>query len=140
MTNKMVPEVKELWLNALRSGEYAQTKGYLCRTEPLVNKETGDTVIPVGYCCLGVLVDLGVKAGVQEAGTPSRDHMGYEDRGYQSDMPEIVVLTTQVAKWAGLYGSGTLNKSVEGRSSLVGLNDDLGYTFEQIADVIEEQF
>lgn len=137
---KMNPEVKGLWLTALRSGEYQQTKGYLCRLEPLTNKETGDTVIPVGYCCLGVLVDLGVKAGIQKAGTPSRGHMGYEDRGYQSDMPETVVLTTQVSEWSGLYGSAMLDKYVEGKGSLVGLNDDLGYTFEQIADVIEEQF
>jgi hypothetical protein len=40
----MNPEVKKVWISALRSGKYAQTQGSL---------RQGDR-----YCCLGVLCDL----------------------------------------------------------------------------------
>lgn len=47
-TSPMNPEVKALWLNALRSGEYQQGTGKLKQTYG------GDQ----RYCCLGVLCDL----------------------------------------------------------------------------------
>lgn len=40
----MKPEIKQKWIDALRSGEYQQDVGVL-KTEK-------------GYCCLGVLADL----------------------------------------------------------------------------------
>jgi len=40
----MIPEIKEKWINALRSGEYEQIRGALRREE--------------GFCCLGVLCDI----------------------------------------------------------------------------------
>jgi len=44
-------EVKKLWIEALRSGKYEQGRGAL-------NKDGK-------FCCLGVLCDLAVKAGVE---------------------------------------------------------------------------
>lgn len=41
---KMDPEIKQRWLQALKSGDYQQTTGYLRDS--------------LGYCCLGVLTDL----------------------------------------------------------------------------------
>lgn len=43
--------LKEKWIAALRSGDYEQASGVLQKLEP----ESGDTV---GFCCLGVLVDI----------------------------------------------------------------------------------
>ena len=40
----MNPQVKEKWVNALRSGEYSQCDGKLRSAD--------------GFCCLGVLCDL----------------------------------------------------------------------------------
>lgn len=45
-------EVYELWLKALRSGEYQQTTGRLRKSGP-----------DAGFCCLGVLCDLARKDG-----------------------------------------------------------------------------
>jgi len=59
VTEKMNPEVKELWLAALRSGEYKQGRQRL---------RTDDE-----FCCLGVLCDLAVKAGAVD---------GFDDGGW----------------------------------------------------------
>ena len=42
MQSEMKPEVKEQWLEALRSGDYEQGRHYLAHTDG-------------GHCCLGVL-------------------------------------------------------------------------------------
>lgn len=42
------------WILALRSGEYAQTRGVLRRD----SEHAFDTTIGPGYCCLGVLCDV----------------------------------------------------------------------------------
>ena len=47
----MTPELKALWLGALRSGEYQQT------TDTLKTANGG-------YCCLGVLCHVASKAGM----------------------------------------------------------------------------
>ncbi len=55
---KMDSKIKQEWIDALRSGEYPQTKGRLVRTQQ-------DTdVYPPGYCCLGVLSEILVRHGV----------------------------------------------------------------------------
>lgn len=51
----MKPEVKKVFLDALRSGEYEQGTGQLALV-----KDDG----VVSYCCLGVLSAEGAKAGV----------------------------------------------------------------------------
>lgn len=130
MTDKMNPEVKALWIDALRSDEYEQGNGLL-RSEN--NK----------FCCLGVLQDLAVKAGIIPEGTLVSGAYEYEttDNGKSA-----TGTTPSVNVWAGLDSvSGLLPNAVqleEGGSStsLVALNDGARYTFSQIADVIEEQF
>jgi hypothetical protein len=58
----MNPQVKEKWIEALRSGEYKQTTRYL-RTKD-------------GYCCLGVLMDLYLKETGKEW-VPTHDKYVY---------------------------------------------------------------
>lgn len=48
------PEIKAQWLTALRSGEYAQGQGKLTTIGQEGRRD----------CCLGVLCDLAVKAGL----------------------------------------------------------------------------
>jgi hypothetical protein len=54
----MDPDVRDAWVAALRSGEFAQTTGKLTRVV-----RTGVDA-PTGHCCLGVLCELARRAGV----------------------------------------------------------------------------
>ena len=121
----MKKHIKEQWIKALRSGEYAQGVGYL-------KSGTGDNE---AYCCLGVLCDLAVKAGA--------------DIGVYVDTDEEVwffdtngeVLPESVMEWSGLnshigsYGEGESHVT----KSLAWRNDE-GDSFAKIADLIEEHF
>lgn len=123
----MNPEIKEKWVAALRSGEYKQGRGTLKYTDRDDN---------AAYCCLGVLCEVAVKEGVLSS--PTTPAM-YGDWYYGAE-EEQSALPVVVQDWAGLTGPGRLLTSVEGAHSLIGLNDELRLSFEQIADVIEEQF
>jgi hypothetical protein len=124
----MNPEVKEKWLTALRSGDYAQGKGKLERVVDGQSK----------YCCLGVLCDLAVKAGITTRTDPiTNGTLAHYGEMFDNFPPQVVV------EWAGI---GTSNPNVliperEGELSratnLAELNDEKNYTFSQIADVIE---
>lgn len=112
---EMNQEVKALWLEALRSGDYRRAEGKLHRT---ANGEE--------YCCLGVLCDLAVKAGLPVEVEPAlRAYMRYD--GFPDTLPESVM------EWAGLMDSSPDTPHGE----LVALNDD-GMSFDDIANVIEE--
>lgn len=112
----MLNDVAKAWVEALRSGDYEQGKGKL-RT------------LDSKFCCLGVLCDLAVEAGVIPAPT-SVGHMGflYGNR--------LAVLPEEVQQWAGLRSpSGDHSAGDEG---LVEDNDG-GLTFLQIAALIEAE-
>jgi hypothetical protein len=51
---EMPQEIKTKWLEALRSGQYQQEGGSLCTS---TYDSTGKT-LTVGYCCLGVLMEV----------------------------------------------------------------------------------
>lgn len=133
--SKMNPEVKALWVTALRSGEYEQGKGLLHEESPGIHR----------YCCLGVLCDLAVAEGKV---TTAQGWLNYDLDGavrtvsydYGSNR-DNGVLPSEVMEWAGLNNSvGLLDEHIDYHQSLVSLNDAAGYTFNRIADVIEEQF
>jgi hypothetical protein len=131
--------VKEKWVNALRSEDYKQGKGVLCRK--------GEE-----FCCLGVLTDIYIK----------ENNLAWEPAGMDADYlafeGEAFGLTQSVVDWAGLEESHfgkKLDEPIEGvdtyycedcdekhnsHDSLIGLNDSAGFSFSQIADVIEAQF
>jgi hypothetical protein len=134
----MNADVKAKWVAALRSGEYAQTRGYLHRARS-------------GYCCLGVLCEIAVAEGVIEKGDyPYADddevHYGPEGEGSTTGLPD------EVQVWAQIEGEDPLVRRPEyarvneylvgtgrgGETTLAALNDQ-GISFAQIADVIEEQ-
>lgn len=125
---QMNPEVKAEWLAALRSGEYSQGHQRL-RTED--NQ----------HCCLGVLSDLAVKAGVAkwELGS-SGWAVVPPDQSYESAKPEAFghgLLPKFIRDWSGLTtDNGTYCKN-EKLGSLTYDNDH-GDSFEEIANTIEE--
>jgi hypothetical protein len=138
--NKMRPEVKEKWLNALRSGEYQQGSDAL----KITSSEADDA--PAEYCCLGVLCDLAVKAGVidEPVYDVTRDWVYGDDKETSwTSLPETV------SRWAGLVSEDGYDisdpyvrvphpRGGEVSRSLSSINDS-GKTFEDIAQIIEEQ-
>jgi hypothetical protein len=131
---KLDPEAKRQWLEALRDPDSKQTQGKLNDGR--------------GMCCLGVACDI---SGIGE----------WVARAYGSTMYEIATghyreekgLPDPVAKWLGLSTDprhhpenpripGLVTKDLAAYSDSVGtitlaqLNDS-GFTFAQIADVID---
>jgi hypothetical protein len=130
----MNPDVKAQWVAALRSGEYAQGREVLHSTEY------------DSYCCLGVLCDVAVKSGLD---IPV-DHMPAATFYGEKHC----TLPAGVMEWAGLdeelpgtsidmhvVSPDEYDEYDEGAypANLANLND-LGWSFEQIADVIEAEF
>lgn len=135
MSIKLKPEVKKQFISALTSGDYTQGSGTL----RIVN-EKGEH-----HCCLGVLTDLAVKAGVCEWSPRANAH--YTQYGiFKDGVFEASVLPFDVAKWAFedldeaayeenegdvIYGQGW-------RESLIALNDAQQKNFIFIAEIIKE--
>lgn len=133
----MDSRVKEMWLHALRSGEYKQGRNFL---------RDGDR-----YCCLGVLCDLAESHGIVESrhltvreieDLANRDQREDEPFGYYSEPQEYIhddaiQLPVAVQAWAGLQTADPLVPHGSGRITLANLNDR-GHSFTEIADVIEQ--
>lgn len=121
----MKPELKQRWVEALRSGKYEQGIHYL----KLDANGTSQ------YCCLGVLCEIAGKKLVPG---------GKEEHGATGD--EVQVYGVRVKTESGLYSTATqipasktleqlgLNSNVA--TSLAEINDD-GTNFEEIAKYIE---
>jgi len=99
----MNPHAKKLWLAALRSGKYLQGKGYMRRAGR--------------HCCLGVLQECALKAGVI----------------FEPEWGKCAEVPWQVKDWSEIKGTA--------ESMLAKCNDgDIGgvqSTFEEIALMIE---
>lgn len=136
-------EARELWVKALRSGKYVQGEGCLRNSQRQ-------------FCCLGVACDLySKKVGDLEWKSDCQTHGGYYFADPFYTFGEWLVLPEQVSGWLGLAdecgtlhtplipGSDDVYKEDEDDgacdifASLTELNDNAGFTFEQIAKVIE---
>jgi hypothetical protein len=112
----MNPQIKQKWVDALRSGEYQQTQNYL-RTDN-------------GFCCLGVLCDLYGKENNVEWEPSTHSKNAYMFQNMATGLP------LSVMEWVGVEGYNPLVNG--GPFTLAELNDK-GSTFNEIADVIEKQ-
>ena len=112
----MNPQIKQKWVDALRSGDYQQTKGRLRKEDK--------------FCCLGVLCDLYIKENNVEW-----QHNEVDDYFYEN---HFSILPSSVVEWSGVKHEIPTVTNFYETESLVSLNDG-GSTFEQIADLIEEQ-
>jgi len=126
----LAPAVKTQFLNALRSGDYDQGR---LKLRDYTNR----------YCCLGVLTDLAVKAGViswveSEYGWGVREKL---PNG--TEQINTTDLSDKVMRWAGLEvetcRSGNIFTSTNYQEdNLMHFNDEKNLSFEQIADIVEE--
>lgn len=114
----MKKEIKDKWVEALRSGDYPQTKGCLRNTK--------------GFCCLGVASDLYVK----EVGGK------WEQTGYRDEfqfLGNTAALSEKVRVWLGMSSSSGLFKDGDKVERLTDLNDN-GIMFKEIADIVEKHW
>jgi hypothetical protein len=117
MTNqhKMNQTIKEKWLQALRSKEYEQGRGCLKEEDK--------------FCCLGVLTDLYIK----------ENNLNWSLDDSSCVYEKLPVPAPAVRDWAGLeYANPVIKIDKPFPDTLAGMNDH-GYSFEEIADVIEQQ-
>lgn len=125
----MNKEIKARWIEALRSGNYEQGRYNLRRRDE--------------FCCLGVLCDI-VKDDVNYNWLPAQDDFGTIYKFAESDeiLPELVAIhaglkdcspKVQVTVKCG-------NEEAIESQPLADLNDSWEYSFERLADLIEEQF
>jgi hypothetical protein len=128
---RLKPEIKELWCAALESGEYPQSKGSLCSVE--------------GFCCLGVLGDLAVKAGVAKWKTVKEN----EPKRLVTDSgANRVYLVPEVIEWACIpknweeydeYFYLPVSQVIKPYRNLPEAND-MGLSFTEIAKLIRKHF
>lgn len=126
----MIARIKALWTERLRSGEYRQ-----------IHRRLSDT--SNGRCCLGVLCDLAVEAGVVRREVAPGDHVGrviYVAVDNENDTGEGL-LPMAVADWAGLSSRDpvvipTPSGSMAYRTASE-LNDEKHVPFHGIADAID---
>ena len=119
----MNQQIKQQWIEALRSKQYEQTTAYL-RTE-------------LGFCCLGVLCDLYAK---------EHDDVDWDDAGdvdYEF-LNEIQTLPKEVEIWAGLSHADPYyviaDEETKERNIYLSCLNDQGSTFEESAQLIDENF
>jgi hypothetical protein len=121
----------DAWLKALRSGEYRQGENRLCTLS-----EDGAK----SFCCLGVLSDLAVKEGAC-VWSKYPHAQGAEGVGH-----DLHYLSEAVIEWSGLQQLSAeqikfnnLVVAIDGPTkTYVSCLNDIGRTFTEIADVIEQ--
>lgn len=114
--SKMNPEIKQKWVDALRSGQYKQGRFNLRLTKN-------------SFCCLGVLCELHRKEHKKRWGVnKNKEYTYYANNG---TLPE------EVLAWVGLEPYDDVVHIRKINKPLTRLNDE-GSTFEEIADVIEK--
>lgn len=133
MSTKLVPEIKEKWINALVSGAYKKGKYYLH------NQSEGS------YCCLGVLCEV----YKQETGlTTNLDGVFPDDavmewafgvsvdkiKEYNEEYPQPKLIVDEAISFQN-------HPYKRNKSYLTELNDESDWQrdFTQIAKIIEEQ-
>lgn len=128
----MNPEIKARWVADLRSGLFEQGTSGLC---------DGDR-----YCCLGVLMEQAVEAGIC-----IRNASGTVGVTYGPTFTRYA-LSPEVREWADLSSTAPVvrvgdrqwnpdrdgDAMIDGGFDLTYANDQLNWTFDEIADAIEE--
>lgn len=109
----MKKEIMEIWVAALRSGEYKQGQKRLLKDGK--------------HCCLGVLCELTPEINKW---TPTIDSSTQFD-GETSTLPLRAVTWAGLNSWSPMLDAGS--------PSLVGMNDG-GTCFSEIADYIEANY
>lgn len=126
----MKQDIKKLWVDALRSGEYNQARHCLQSN--------------TGFCCLGVLSDLYIKQNPNSGCFWEPDEKNMAINFVAGNYCEYDILPEMVVTWAGLPDKnpkviGTNDEGLEIHDVIANFNDRYRKDFEQIADMIEAQ-
>ncbi len=131
----MNTQVADLWVAALRSGKYTQCKNHLCKLRP-----EGEC-----HCALGVLCEVFLQQNPMN-GVKRYEGTGYDKHGCHGRFVYFTcgsTLPDEVVSWAGLK---TYDPLLEVRlceevklKEITYLNDDMGFSFDKIANLIEAQ-
>lgn len=114
--NKKMPEATRLWIEALRSGNYNQSKGCLRDDN--------------GFCCLGVAANILTKDPWLKNKNDHGQYILRESGNESGVLPD--------SRYARMVTSYAYNRDfATDQTSLAELNDAHGFTFPMIADVIE---
>lgn len=113
------------WVAKLRSGEYEQGRGYLA-------------TIDGKFCCLGVLCEVAINSGLN---IEKKDVGGVYSYGNERGEDDVA-LPASVYEWAGfnLTQGREIYIQGEAQETLTAMNDFGDRDFDDIADVIEDQF
>lgn len=136
----MNPERKAMWLQDLRSGEFQQGRGTLHSVDGEGNEE---------FCCLGLVSKRAFEAGICTRKLDAHaERYIYEE--LDGSCSSETGLLPSIMKWLGFEPreDGGYDQSIKvfiGMGlvrdySVIYLNDDLRWTFPQIADVVERTF
>lgn len=124
----MNQEVKAMWVSALQSGEYQQGQCYLRVDDK--------------YCCLGVLCDIYIQKveGSWERNYDYEHSQVYNFAIESKSQLAVSQLTSSVMKWAGLENTDprVVVNTLAVELMLSEVNDQ-GYSFNDIANIIENQ-
>lgn len=129
----MTNPIRAKWLDALRSGNYVQTRGTLHENIP-----SGDA-----YCALGVL--LHVTLGDEEPRLPWTQYVAEEMLSTAGVAPSLTLRPDSPARSRAVSES-TLSDFLDldfdhgEEVSIVDLNDTYGLSFGVIADLVEEEY
>jgi hypothetical protein len=136
----MTPEIKAQWIADLRSGNFVQGKAAL---HPVEVTDAGEKHT---FCCLGLLAEAAVAAGVVER---ERDPLEYSTTSsnyvcsYRTPGAEYGTskyLSDVIIDWAGLADdAGDPFVTINGEYRKVSYHNDHGATFEEIAQALEDQ-
>lgn len=145
-------EVMREWVSALRSGKYTQGRGKLSYIDPADGGRK--------HCCLGVLSDLAVEKGLTPAPMVIPEPMTrlgalspyvtvtsfsvFADEAdvYNYEHGSTIMPPLKVYDWADIPVGDGLNCGPDAPLSsnkLANMNDR-GLSFDQIADMIEEEW
>jgi hypothetical protein len=136
----MNSQIKQRWIDALRSGKYSQDTGVLRSSKG-------------GHCCLGVLCDLYAK----EHNVQWDVHRYNSDLDEHFDIPEdevskvylfdefrfngeLEILPDNVKIWAGLNNLNpcVYSDGIDNVGNQLSEMNDTGASFNEIADLIEK--
>lgn len=132
----MNEEIKQQWIDALTSGEYAQGRKVL---------RTKDNT----YCCLGVLCDLAVKKGIARW-AKRKDSEDWAIVHIDEDIDDATadigygLLPRFIREWSEITSDDGSFKLLDGgfkepnAVTLTELNDVRKYNFSKIAKAIKE--
>jgi len=115
------------WIIALRYGELEQAKGSL--------HKKGAKGCQDSFCCLGVACEMALAKGFLK-------RRGLDGTFYEDKKGEGVAgaLNFTMGNWIGMEDDRVVVTHKGKLKNVVELNDKLGLTFPEIADLLEEEY